>query len=90
MTPIKLQVVSDKGVEATISSDAGQGGEEDYDAVVSVEGFIEEKKVYGIDPIQSFSFGLKLIEQLTETKRIGADDEEPMPGASWRIETVEH
>lgn len=90
MKPIKLQVVSGKGVEATISSDGSQGGEEDYYAVVSVEGFIEEKKVYGIDQIQSFSLGLKLIEQLTEAKRIGADDEEPMPGASWRIEIVEH
>ncbi|WP_108815067.1 hypothetical protein [Loktanella sp. Alg231-35] len=89
MKPIKLQVVSDRGVEATISSDGSQAGVEDYYAVVSVEGFVEEKRVYGIDPIQSFSLGLGLIEQLTETMRIGADDEEPVPGASWRIEVVE-
>ncbi len=89
MKPIKLQVVSDKGVEASISSEGRQGGVEDYYAVVSVEGTIEGKKIYGVDPFQSFSLGLKLIEKLTATKRIGADEEKPMPGTSWRIEVVE-
>ena len=88
MKPIKLRIVSDHGVEATISSDGSQGGVEDYYAVITVDGFIKDKKVYGIDPIQSFSLGLKSIEQLTEKKRIGKDDEKPMPGASWRIEVV--
>lgn len=50
------------------------------------KGLHQDKKVYGIDPIQSFTLGLKPIEQLTEAKRIGEDDEEPMNGASWRIE----
>ena len=88
MKQIKLHVVSDNGVEASIRSDGSQDGAEDYYAVVSVDGFIENKKVYGIDPIQSFQLGLKLIEQLTEDKRIGDEDAPVTPGASWRIEIV--
>ena len=89
MKQIKLRVVSDDGVEATISTDGSQGGVEDYYAVVSVEGFMNDKKVYGIDPVQSFVLGLKLIEDLTTDKRIGDDDEVAItPGASWRIEVI--
>jgi hypothetical protein len=86
MQAIKLKVMSSDGVEATIQSDGSQSGKDDYYAVVTVKGFIQSKKVYGIDPIQSFTLGLKLIEQLTEAKRIGEDGEEPMNGVSWRIE----
>lgn len=86
MQEIRLRVVSSDGIEATIHSDGCQGGEEDYYAVVSVRGFTQGKKIYGIDPIQSFTLGLKLIEQLTEATRFGEDGEEPMNGASWRIE----
>ena len=90
MKQIKLRVVSDDGVEATISTDGSQGGVEDYYAVVSVDSFIKEKKVYGIDPVQSFVLGLKLIEELTTDKRIGDDDDVAItPGASWRVEVVE-
>lgn len=90
MKQVKLRVVSDDGVEATISTDGSQGGAEDYYAIVSVDGFIKEKKVYGIDPFQSFVLGLKLIEDLTTDKRIGDDDEASVtPGASWRIEVIE-
>jgi hypothetical protein len=90
MRKIKLHMVSNDGVEATISTDGSQGGVEDYYAVVSVSGFIKEKKVYGIDPIQSFVLGLKLIEDFTMDKRIGNDDKASMtPGASWRIEVVD-
>ncbi|KZY36544.1 hypothetical protein A3731_43190 [Roseovarius sp. HI0049] len=90
MKQVKLRVVSDDGVEATISTDGSQGGVEDYYAVVSVDGFIKEKKVYGIDPVQSFVLGLKLIEDLTTDKRIGDDDEASVtPGALWRIEVIE-
>lgn len=90
MKPVKLRVVSEDGVEATISTDGSQGGVEDYYAIVSVDGFIKEKKVYGIDPVQSFVLGLKLIEDLTTDKRIGDDNEASVtPGASWRIEIIE-
>jgi hypothetical protein len=89
MKQVKLRIVSDQGVEATISTDGSHGGVEDYYAVVSVDGFIKEKKVYGIDPVQSFVLGLKLIENLTTDKRIGEDDGTSYtPGASWRIEVV--
>ncbi len=71
-----------------ISSDGSQGGDGDFYSVVSVNGFLEEKKVYGVDPIQSFSLGLKLIAQLTEDKRLG-DDTDPIEGISWRIAVVE-
>lgn len=90
MKQVKLRVVSDDGVEATISTDGSQSGVEDYYSVVSVEGFMKDKKVYGIDPVQSFVLGLKLIEDLTTDKRIGDDDEVAItPGASWRIEVIE-
>lgn len=90
MKQIKLRVVSDNGVEATISTDGSQGGVEDYYSVVSVKGFMKDKKVYGIDPVQSFVLGLKLIEDLTTDKRIGDNEEAAIaPGASWRIEIIE-
>lgn len=90
MKHVKLRVVSDDGVEATISTDCSQGGVEDYYSVVSVEGFMKDKKVYGIDSMQSFVLGLKLIEDLTADKRIGDDEEAAItPGTSWRIEVIE-
>ena len=90
MKPITLRVVSDEGVEATICSDGSQGSVDDFYSVVSVSGFMDEKKVYGIDPIQSFALGLSLIAQLTEKKRIGDDDDaDPINGITWKIEVVE-
>lgn len=90
MKQVKLRVVSDDDMEATISTDGSQSGVEDYYSVVSVKGFMKDKKVYGIDPVQSFVLGLKLIEDLTADKRIGDDDEAAItPGASWRIEVIE-
>jgi hypothetical protein len=88
MKPLNLRIVSDDGVEASIYTDGSQGGANDFYAVVSVTGFIENKKIYGIDPIQSFSLGLQLIEQLTEKKRIGEDDSGPVNGSSWNIEVI--
>ena len=88
MKPIELQIVSAETVEATILFDGSQSGEDECYTVVSVKGDIKEKKIYGIDPIQSFSLALRLIEELTEKSRIGKDGEEPMPGATWRIEIV--
>jgi hypothetical protein len=44
MKQIKLRVVSDNGVEATISTDGSQGGVEDYYSVVSVEGFMKARR----------------------------------------------
>ena len=90
MKQVKLRVVSDDDMEATISTDGSQSGVEDYYSVVSVKDFMKDKKVYGIDPVQSFVLGLKLIEDLTADKRIGDDDEAAItPGASWRIEVIE-
>lgn len=82
--------IQGSGPAASLCEPGSQGGAEDYYAVVSVDGFMKDKKIYGIDPIQSFQLGLKLIEQLTEDKRIGDDDDASVtPGASWRIEIVE-
>ena len=88
MKSIKLNVVSPEGIEATIQTDGIQDGADDYYAIVTIKGFIEQKKIYGIDPIQSFSLGMKLIEELTTDKRIGEDGDEPMNGASWSIEVA--
>ena len=88
MLPIKLSIVSEKGIEATIFCDGRQGGAEDYFSVVSVSGFIENKKIYGVDPLQALSLGLVLIEKLTLDNRIGEDGTDKMAGASWKIEVA--
>ena len=88
MKSIKLNVVSSEGIEATIQTDVDQDGADDYYAIVSIKGFIEQKKIYGIDPIQSFTLGMTLIEKLTTDKRLGEDGGDPMTGASWRIEVA--
>lgn len=88
MKPIKLKVVSDQGVEATIFSDGSQGGVDDFYSVVSISGHLEDKKIYGVDPIQSFFLGMQLIEQLTQEKRLG-NDADPIEGILWRLEVVE-
>jgi len=86
MRPIELKIVSTNGIKATIKTDGSQGGSDDYYAIVNIEGFTGDKKIFGIDPIQSFVLGMKLIDQLTEDARIGEDGEEPMPGTTWHIE----
>ncbi len=86
MENIKLRIKSEQGIEATIECDGSQGGAEDYYSIVSVEGFITDEKIFGIDPVQAFSLGLRLIEQLTEVKRLEGEDNSPMNGASWVIE----
>jgi len=88
MKPLKLKVVSDEGVEATIFSDGSQGGAGDFYSAVSIAGYLEEKKIYGVDPIQSFFLGMQLIEQLTQKKRL-EDDVDPIEGILWRLEVVE-
>jgi len=88
MKPIILNVVSSDGVEATIQTDGSQDGADDYYAIVTIKDFIEQKKIYGVDPIQSFALGMKLIEELTIERRIGEDGDEPMNGASWNIEVA--
>ena len=45
-----------------------------------------KKKIYGVDPVQAFSLGLKLVEQLTEEKRLAGEEGKPADGASWVIE----
>jgi hypothetical protein len=90
MKQVKLRIVSDDGVEATISTDPSQDGAEDHYVIVSVDGLIKDQKIYGIDPVQSFALGLTLIEDLTTGKRIGDDDQaSATPSASWRIEVTE-
>jgi hypothetical protein len=84
---ICLRVVSDQGIEASITCDGSQGGAGDYFSVVSVKGYIADKRIYGIDPIQSFTLGWALIEKLTTDKRV-ADDAPLHPAEeSWRIES---
>jgi len=89
MKPVKLRIVSGAGVEATIRCD-GSRGVHDYRANVSIAGQLEDKEVYGVDPVQAFQLGLFLIERLTQDKRIGQDGEDPMPGTNWRVEVVEN
>jgi hypothetical protein len=90
MKQVKLRIVSDDGVEATISTDPSQDGAEDYYAIVSVDDLIKDQTTYGIYPVQSFELGLTVFEDLTTGKRIGDDDPaSATPSASWRIEVTE-
>ncbi|MCT4556430.1 MAG: hypothetical protein N4A61_00065 [Pelagimonas sp.] len=90
MEPINLRIVSDSGVEATISSDGRHVGNDDCYATVSVKGVVKQRRVYGIDPLQSFVLGLQLIEDLTSDKRIGDENQDhSAPGSPWRIEVIE-
>lgn len=86
MKPIKLNIVSPRGIEATIESDGSDDDAGDYSAIITVRGHMESKKIYGVDPVQSFALGMKLIEELTEDRRIGKDGDLPMNGAFWSIE----
>lgn len=86
MKDVSLKVVSDRGVEALIEYDGSQAGAEDYYAVVTVDGFIESKRVFGVNPVQAFSLGLRQIEKLPEERRLAGGDGETIQGANWRIE----
>ncbi|GEM_PF-3148267 len=86
MKNIKLRISSEQGIEATIECDGSQGGVEDYYAIVSVKGFMTDKKVYGVDSVQAFSLGMGLIAQLTEGKRVEEEEHLPTNGSSWCIE----
>lgn len=46
MKPIRLQIMSEQGVEATISPDGSQGGVDDFYAMVSVKDFIEKESLW--------------------------------------------
>lgn len=85
MKLISLKVTSVDGIEATIICD---GGQEDYYSVVSIKGYIENKKIYGVDPVQSFSLGWAMIETLTSDRRIVEEADTKIRGASWRIESL--
>ncbi len=88
MKLISLKVTSVDGIEATIICDGSQGGQEDYYSVVSIKGYIENKKIYGVDPVQSFSLGWAMIETLTSDRRIVEEADTKIRGASWRIESL--
>lgn len=87
MKPIGLRVISSDGIEASITCDGSHGGKGDYYSVVSVKDCINEKKIYGIDPLQAFSLGWALIEDLTTDKRIANDGLEHSAGDTWLIES---
>lgn len=83
-----MTVVSNKGIEASIACDGSQGDDGDYYTVVSINGYLDEKKIYGIDPIQAFALGWAMIEKLTTDKRIQDDGRGHDAGESWRIESL--
>jgi hypothetical protein len=80
-------VFSGDEIVASITCDGSNGGKGDYYSVVSVKDYIEEKKIYGIDPIQAFTLGWALIEKFTTDKRIADDGLGHAAGESWRIES---
>ena len=84
MKPISIKLVSAKGLEASVHCDGSHDGN-DYFSTVSIEGTVFNRKIFGVDPLQSLSLGLQLIEKVTGDKRIGTDDEVPVPGANWNI-----
>ncbi|MEO5614266.1 MAG: hypothetical protein ABIR04_05020 [Cypionkella sp.] len=86
MDAVRLQVVCNDEVLASITCDGSDGGHADYYSIVYVKGFIEHKKIYGIDPVQSFVLGWRLIEDLTYDKRLSAESTDEVNRTSWRIE----
>ncbi len=68
---MKLQIYQDQILRATISWSQSFCDEPDSYAKVWIDGhFKEDKQVWGVDPVQAFSLGMKLIEQLTENYRL--------------------
>lgn len=87
MDAVRLRVVFNCEVMASITCDGSHGGRADYYSVVFVKGFIENQKIYGIDPVQSFALGWKLVSDLTTDMRVGDEDSVKRDSASWRIES---
>ena len=87
MKTICLRVVSRHGIEAQITCDGSQGGHNDYYSVVSVNGYLNGKRIYGIDPVQAFTLGWAMIEELTRDKRVEDDEAGHVAGESWWIES---
>lgn len=87
MDAVRLRVVFDGEVMASITCDGSEGEHADYYSVVFVKGFIDNKKIYGVDPVQSFALGWTLIDDLTTDMRVGDEDSDTSDGASWLIES---
>ncbi|MGF1619908.1 MAG: hypothetical protein ACFCUR_04770 [Rhodomicrobiaceae bacterium] len=86
MQGIKLRIVSPEGVEAVIECRHLQDGADDYYSLVSVNALNSAKKVYGIDPVQSFALAMHFVEHLTQARRLEGGETGPVAGAKWRIE----
>lgn len=86
MSAVRLRIVCGGEVMASITCDGSHGGQADYYSVVFVKGFIDFQKIYGVDPVQSFTLGWDLINDLTTDMRVGEEGADPCDGASWRIE----
>jgi hypothetical protein len=87
MKAICLRLVSSHGIEAQITCDGSQGGHSDYYSVVSINRYLNERRIYGIDPVQAFTLGWAMIEELTRDKRVADDGPGHVAGESWRIES---
>ena len=87
MDAIRLRVVFKGEVMASITCDGSEGGDADYYSVVFVKGCIDNKRIYGIDPVQSFALGWTLICDLTTDMRVGDEQSYTPDSASWRIES---
>lgn len=82
MTSVGFRIISGHGVEAEISCNGEHAGQGDYFATVSIRGQMQGQPVYGIDPVQALTLGLRLIEDLTQGQRAAAAD----VGEVWRLE----
>ena len=85
MHEIRLRVVSNGEVMASIICDGSHGEQGDYHSTVFIKGMLDNKKIYGIDAVQSFSLGWKLIETLTSDMRLQDEDQDANGETSWEI-----
>ena len=70
--PIKLDFrLGDRSI-ASVSVD-GSCDETDFYSVVSVREVLNEKRIYGVDPVSALSAGLRLVETLTEEIRFSEE-----------------
>ncbi len=66
--PIKLDVALGDESLGSVSVD-GSRDQTDFYSIVSVQGLLSEKRIYGVDPVSALSAGLQLVERLTEATR---------------------
>ncbi|MTH65887.1 hypothetical protein [Paracoccus shanxieyensis] len=84
MRPIRIVMLAGHTAEASIHCDGACDEDGAFYATVTIAGQLEEKRIYGADPLQAFVLGCTLIENLTQDRRMSAADAQT-PETVWQI-----